>query len=256
MGAGFYSGYMANIPANWQSALGGPVLIGNCCLSIISRTSYGPSVSSFNPESIGTANALVYYDQNHQTMGLYGASGVHPIFNGTTRISGLAFPAGSDSVLFFGSTGVGNYCYGEAAACGDPSNNSKGEHAYPYRMYAWAYNANDLAAVKAGTKQPWEVVPYATWELPLGDVHTGFSGSVGYDSATQKIYLAENCKDTNCKPVIQVFQINNLSGVAVAPSLPNAGRVSSNPWVIVIPAAILVALILFYMDRKKRPNHK
>src|SRR5207244_1118794 len=41
---GFVSGYMAAIPSEWQSSLGGTALTGNCCLSIISRTSYGPAV--------------------------------------------------------------------------------------------------------------------------------------------------------------------------------------------------------------------
>ena len=152
-GVGFHSGYMGSIPVEWQTQFGGPALTGNCCLSIISRTSYGPAVSVFDPESTAqTATSLVHYTQDHQTLGTYGASGVHPAFNGTTRITGVVFPNGTASVLFFGMTGVGNYCYGEAAECNDPSNNSKGEHAYPYKAYVWAYNANDLLAVKNGMR--------------------------------------------------------------------------------------------------------
>ena len=49
LGAGFVSGYLGRIPVEWQSALGGTVLTGNCCLSIISRTSYGPAVSAWTP---------------------------------------------------------------------------------------------------------------------------------------------------------------------------------------------------------------
>ena len=37
-GEGFVSGYMTQIPTEWQSLFGGPALTGNCCLSIISRT--------------------------------------------------------------------------------------------------------------------------------------------------------------------------------------------------------------------------
>jgi len=70
LGAGWYSGYMAPIPSAWQTALGGTALTGNCCLSIISRTSFGPSVSSFTPSAItGTATLLVGYDSAHQTLG-------------------------------------------------------------------------------------------------------------------------------------------------------------------------------------------
>ena len=73
----------------------------------------------------------------------------------------------------------GAYCY-------DPTNSYKGPHAYPYRYQIWAYDLNDFAAVKAGTKQPWDVVPYGVWplELPtpestttLGGVATTRSGS-------------------------------------------------------------------------------
>ena len=56
--AGIVSGYMALIPSEWQSSFGGPALTGNCCLSIISRTSYGPSVSVFNPSDVGVKNPV------------------------------------------------------------------------------------------------------------------------------------------------------------------------------------------------------
>jgi hypothetical protein len=51
--AGIVSGYMADIPPEWQSLFGGPALTGNCCLSIISRTSLGPAASVFNPSPVG-----------------------------------------------------------------------------------------------------------------------------------------------------------------------------------------------------------
>jgi beta-glucanase (GH16 family)/chitodextrinase len=221
MGAGYYSGYMGLVPAEWQAKFGGPAITGNCCLSIISRTSYGPAAFSFNPESSSTsAQPLVYYTGDHQTLGEYGASGKHPMFNGTTRITGVVFPEGTASVLFFGSTGIGNYCYGEGASCGDPSNSSKGEHAYPYRAYVWAYNANDLAAVKAGSKQPWSVTPYATWELSqLGDVGGDFStGGAAYDPATKRIYISKKYGDGD-KPVIYVYEVDN-AGVSEPSSGP------------------------------------
>jgi hypothetical protein len=213
---------MGLVPTEWQTALGGPALVGNCCLSIISRTSYGPAVAAFNPDSLGSAVSLVNYPQAHQTLGLYGASGSHPVFNGTTRISGVIFPPGTASVLFIGSTGIGNYCYGEAAECGgDPVQTYKGDHAYPYRPYVWAYNANDLAAVKAGSKQPWEVVPYATWELTtdLGDVR--YWGTVGaaYDSATKRLYLSESHAAGEL-PLVHVYtlQVGSTTPSLAAPT--------------------------------------
>jgi hypothetical protein len=223
-GAGFYSGYMTTIPSDWQAKLGAPAMTGNCCLSIISRTSYGPSISAWDPENTGAnAQILAAYDQSHQTLGTYGASGSHPVFNGTTRITGVFFPPGTASVLFFGSTGVGNYCYGEAATCGDPSNNWKGEHAYPYQAYIWAYNANDLAAVRAGTKQPYEVTPYATWSLgDFGQVGDDFAtGGAAFDPATGRVYLSEIGGDGD-RPLIRVYQVTSSTPAPTpAPTTPD-----------------------------------
>lgn len=221
MGAGYYSGYMASIPAEWQARFGAPAITGNCCLSIISRTSYGPAAFTYDPEKTTShAQPLVYYTQNNQTLGEYGASGRHPVFNGTTRITGVFFPEGTSSVLFFGSTGVGNYCYGEAAECGDPAGSGKGEHAYPYRAYIWAYNANDLLAVRNGTKQPWSVTPYATWELPaFGNLSPDFStGGAAYDPSTRRLYLSRKYGDGD-RPLIYVYEINNAVEAA-APRPP------------------------------------
>jgi len=228
MGAGFYSGYMAAVPAEWQSKLGGPAVTGNCCLSILSRTSYGPALFSFDPKSTSqTAKALVYYTQAQETLGSYGATGSHPAFNGTTRITGVVIPEGTASVLFFGRTGTGSYCYGTSQECNDPSIDSKGEHAYPYYAYVWAYNANDLAAVKAGTKQPYSITPYATWQLTQigkgGNLQEFDLGGAAYDQATSRIFIHEKHAD-NLQPLIHVYKITNAT-LTSAPMPPTDVKV-------------------------------
>ena len=71
-------------------------------------------------------------------------------------ITGMVFPSGTRTVLFFGKHGMGNYCYGTGGSsggdCFDPDDSSKGIHSYPYRSQVWAYDANDLIAVKNGQK--------------------------------------------------------------------------------------------------------
>ena len=136
------------------------------------------------------------------------------------RITGY-FPSGTSSVLFIGMTGVGNYCYGEAAACNDPSNGSKGEHAYPYRAYVWAYDANDLLAVKNGSKQPWTVTPYQTWELTEPtDIGVDFGiGGAAYDPKTNRIYISR--KPADGSPTIYVYEVTNGTA-AVRPNSPTA----------------------------------
>ena len=75
-GAGFVSGYMTQIPAEWQASFGGPALTGNCCIAIISRSSLGPAVSVFDPEDLGVQNPVpatevLGYPIDHPTLGTW-----------------------------------------------------------------------------------------------------------------------------------------------------------------------------------------
>src|SRR5206468_3120171 len=74
LGAGVVSGYLAEIPVAWRALFGGPALTGNCCLAIISRTSYGPAAFVFDPADLGRADPvparpLVYYPSPHPAIG-------------------------------------------------------------------------------------------------------------------------------------------------------------------------------------------
>ena len=93
----------------------------------------------------------------------------------------------------------------------DPTSNSKGSHAFPYRSQIWAYDLNDLAAVKAGTKKPWEVVPYGVWPLTLPTPEpTMRLGGVGYDAERQLIYVSQLGADPDgysSRPVMHAFRV-------------------------------------------------
>lgn len=266
----YINGWMTKIPSALQSELGGQALAGNGSLSILSRTSYGPAASVFNPADIGTSNPfptnpLLYYDQTHPING-----GTNALWNDTTKMAGITLVDGSRSVLFFGYHGFGPRNYGGFssnpifadecsapdicvtgpkgwAVCADKNNcttgrkgipydthpdcssylnpgsdgcyydptgmGDKGPHAYPYRYQVWAYDANDLTAVKAGAKQPWEVLPYAVWEPPINFNPTHqFGGAAAYDASTGRLYVAQpNGEKYGCcqyLAVIHVFQIN------------------------------------------------
>ena len=117
-------------------------------------------------------------------------------------------PGGSRSVLFFGDTGLGPNCYGTGAECGDTAELAKGDHAPPYVPYVWAYDANELAAVNAGTTAHDALVPYRYWELacPIGPWgRTTFLGGA-YDPATGRIYVAQTRAGGDAS-VIHVYTI-------------------------------------------------
>jgi hypothetical protein len=227
--AGFVDGYFGLVPKAWQAKFGGPVLNGQCCLNIIGRTSWGPSVSTIDPAQIGVAalpqaNPLVYYTQTHPYANAWDVQSL--TWNGSTIIRGVVMPEGSRSVLFFGRHGLGQFCYGPGVPADDPLANTpvgdgstdqycpdnvdsnKGTHAYPYVYMVWAYDANDLAAVKAGTKNPWDALPYAYWQLPLpfAEVGEAVINGATYDPATQRIFVSQRFGDLDY-PVIHVFQV-------------------------------------------------
>jgi hypothetical protein len=228
--AGLLDGYMANVPAAWQALLGGTALTGNCCLSIIGRTSWGPAVFSFTPGDLKDkfpVRPLAYYTMEHPTLG----NGTPPtpnsaLFTLADTIKGVAMPDGHRSVLFFGGHGAGAWCYGNGTAdpaldhkrspdgeiyCYDPANGAKGQHAFPYRNYVWAYDARDLsAAAKPHGKQPWNVIPYATWSLTLPNGVNELAG-VAYDAGRRRIYVAEKgIEQVGCctfLPIIHAFDV-------------------------------------------------
>ncbi len=222
---GFVSGYMTLIPAQWQSAFGGPALTGNCCLSITSYQSNGPSASVFDPRNLGSgtlpAKMVVGYPYGKQ-LGP-GETATNSLYNLSTKIQGIAFPAGTRSVLFFGRHGTGKYCYGESSACGDPSEDYKGNHAYPYKYQVWAYDANELVAVKNGTKSPDSVQPYAVWNFNMPLERTDSQHDIGgaaYDPQTNRIYISQLCTAGSCLPVIHAFKVSVGKAVAI-PAAPS-----------------------------------
>jgi hypothetical protein len=229
-GPGVTGGDMGVIPPEWRAPLGGSALTGLCCVPVISRSSYGPAISVFEPDAVGAQNPvpsrlLLAYPDGHPPLGEWGRS--NPLFNGGTKIGGVAFPAGTRSVLFIGRHGD-NFCYGAGVDCDDPTDGSKGNHAYPYRHQVWAYDANDLLAVKQGTKKPWEVRPYGTWTLSgMADDGSARMASATFDPATRRLYVAATSGSVT--PRVHVYHVTTtvLPAPASQPALSVrlAGRV-------------------------------
>jgi hypothetical protein len=236
--AGFVAGYMTYVPSEWQQQFGGTVLTGLGGVPIISRTSYGPSVTVFNPADMEMYNPvpatmLLAYTEQHPNLGQWeNETNSNPIFNMTSQINGIAFPKGAKSVLFFGSTGFGIPCYGlgtnnmsldrmnvpgetDVVYCYDPASDSKGCHAYPYSAFVWAYYADDLINVANGTFQPWDIYPYKTWklELPYGTEGQSEIGGVAYDSLNNRIFISQK-NAYGASPLVHVFQLDNSNQIS------------------------------------------
>jgi hypothetical protein len=211
IGAGFVSGYMGHIPIAWQNEFGGPALTGQCCIPIISRSSYGPAAFVFDPADLNVNNPLpvtplVYYPDEYP-LAEWNSTG--PLFNGTTTITGIVIPEDKRSVLFIGSHGIGEFCYGTGEDCNDPVNSYQGTHAYPYVYQIWAYDMLDLLDVKNGIADPWEVIPYATWnfDFPITDENKQIGG-VAYDAETDMLYISQLRIDGfDAFPLVHAFKI-------------------------------------------------
>jgi hypothetical protein len=217
---------MTAIPAEWQTAFGGPALAGGGGGAINSLQSWGPAATVFDPAAItGTqpvAGTLVLgYPYGNP---LADTAVGNQLWAQSDVVSGMVFVAGSRSVLFFGTHGLGAYCYGPGGTngeCYDPDNSSKGTHAYPYRSQVWAYDANDLLAVKNGGTPSYRVQPYAVWELSSAFKQVQ---GVGYDPSTQRLYVSEVMGD-GTQPLIHVYQIAGLAAV-VPPLAPTNVRLT------------------------------
>jgi hypothetical protein len=255
---GFVGGYMAHIPDEWQPALGGPALTGIGAIPIISRTSFGPCAWVFDPSDVGEkdpapATMLVGYPAQYPTLGAYGDS-PSLYYNRATEVRGIVFPEGGSSVLFFGrhglgKTGKGDSCYGSGTKdpalhgtevpgtnggtkyCYDPTDGTKGTHAYPYVYRIWAYDAHQFVKVKNGTVnpstgqsfQPWDVIPYAIWDITFPfAVEDAHILGVAYDPSTQRVFISQQAGERygmSPFPLIQVFQLqfSGSGGGSAAP---------------------------------------
>ena len=71
--SGFVAGNMSQVPSEWQAKLGGPAITGQCCIPIMTRTSFGPAAFAFDPSKVGQpkvrATPLLYYPADHATLG-------------------------------------------------------------------------------------------------------------------------------------------------------------------------------------------
>jgi len=229
----FTARWMANVPAVWQAALGGSAISGAGNLSVIATTSHGPAAWAFTPSAIGgtagtvvAAQALFYYDNAHETLGSWSALEPNSVYTQATSYGGFAIIPSSRTLLIWG-THASDPCYGvgtnDPALDGKPFNetfqycydpngvDSEGVHGYPMLYQFWAYDLDDLAAVKAGTKQYYEPIPYAHWNVTLPiDQSSKIAGGMTVDPATGSIYVSQYCGEVvsgYCYPILHKYTV-------------------------------------------------
>ena len=220
VGRRWFSGAMGWIPEEWRDAFGGPAFTTCSQMSINSGYSNGPSFTVFDPADIETESAipgqlLQGYPLGHELEEtVAGESNI--LWNFASSSDGVAFPSGCRTVLHFVRFGAGDYGYGDGTATYpppvgyvyDPADTSKGTHAYPYRYQVQAYDANDLLDVKAGTKLPYELRPYAHWEISLP-----FAGDTAHrltaccDPVSNRIFVVQRTNTWHADPIVHVLQV-------------------------------------------------
>lgn len=200
--AGFAGGWMASIPAAWRPSFGGaPAVTGQCCVSILHRTSAGPSISEFDPAQLGVVDPVparprIAYPSNRTTIGNYdsqwGEKGV--FYHMTTDIAGVALIEKYRTIAFVGRNGTGRNCYGTGEACKDPHDPHQGPHAPPYEVALWLYSLDDVVKAK-NYSQP---VPYAYMPLSLvrSGGHNRLTGA-WFDPTSHRLFVLSQGGDSN-----------------------------------------------------------
>ncbi len=255
--AGFVAGYMTEIPAEWQVALGGSHLLGQSGLSGLLRTSMGPSAFAFDASKIGTSDfqtpkTLTYYPhaadwhagETSQALAFIEPS--HrpgpaivddPLYNWNATVEDVVFAPGTRSVLFFGSIGVDDDTgesfvgYGDSPVYNDYARGHyKGPHSLngEYEYQVWAYDAYDYEKVRNGKLAPWEVQPHDVWTFDFPgmtdlDPAKQIAGTA-FDPVTNRLYVAQQrwgdptSDIPSGTPIVHVFQLAPPADAAASSS--------------------------------------
>lgn len=256
--AGWLSGLLSRIPEEWQPFFGGRLLSsGQCCQSIITRNSYGPALGVFDHTLIGSGGTepyvwkpLVYYPNTHQTLGCWDETIIDPedgpvnvgcqstYFGYTTQIGGSAWINHTRTVVFFGTQGQNEPCYGYGTT--DPelhltphpdgennwcfSNASaagvKANHQEPRGYFVWLYDINDFVDAYNGTVDARLVEPYdgGFFEFPITTTGTRFIGGTDYDPATKRLIVSQ--QDIDVIPCCQSQPLIWFISVSGVPDWP------------------------------------
>jgi hypothetical protein len=205
---GMIKSQLSPVPAVWRPLLGGPALSSAGYTSIISRASYGASVSVFDPANIGTQTPfpitmLLGCPHSVPSCVTYGTPTSND-YNGSELAGGFFIVPETRTLVAIERESSGPTCYGYAtrnqADHGKPYRDQvycysltdplevRGPKGYPYRLVAKLYDLNELADVRQGWKKPWDIRQYATIDLP-GSSAAEYVTSGVYNPVRDQLYL-------------------------------------------------------------------
>lgn len=239
--AAFFSGYMTDIPTEWQPLLGGTHLMGANGANGVTSTSQGPSALIFDANSVSESDdaaaqaALYYYagddgplqDTDFWPWAIQGVVADDPLFNSSSNVRDVVFVPGTRTVLFIGDnainedTGESYFAYGESGDFEDTARGydsgvrSVGGH-YGYQV--WAYDVYDLASVIAGDANAWDIRPHDVWGFDFPNVEGQHQnkelGGAAFDPETGLFYVAQNTGGD--QQIVHVYQFGSDTLVAAS----------------------------------------
>lgn len=219
-GRSYASGWISPIPSNLQSDLGGTHITGwtgSTARAIIHNSNIGPGAFSFNADSdLLNSSTITDIATNELMLNTWGDlvaddSALYSAGQVWTHASecsyGIIIP-GTDTYLCMGMSGghAGGMSYGVPPYGGNQGHYTNIES--DKSAYYWAFDVNDLIAVKAGTKDSGSVIPYAHGVLPVpfqgGGVKRVSGGT--FDEATGTMYLTIFQAGDEWTPVIVAYK--------------------------------------------------
>ena len=224
--------YLFNAPDSFADAYlsGNSLIAGNQREAGALGGSQGPTLYALAPWTDGNppasgqnldALALLYYPENIECVwegdgdiNEHPAPGVcdFPDYRGADHWNGGAWVQSENksAVLIFGRKGMGDNCYGSEETCGaDPCATSSGYHAYPYQPQILFYDPEELKAALAGTKEPWEALPYEIYS-PMTQMIGGECATLGaaaYDRERGLLYVTEREAGPDGETVVHVWKV-------------------------------------------------
>ena len=211
----FHSGkmgaYLFEVPADFSSQhLGGKRLItGFARQAGALGGSQGPTLMAFDADAPSSALDLVWYRQHYPECNWDDYSTCDfPGYRTADSWEGATWvrSAAGDAILVVGQKGLGDNYYGDARE-GDCSG-AKGYHSDPYEGQIRFYDPQDIVSRLQGTKEPWEVLPYATMVLNGVGGWGGCTdpGGMTFDQESGRLYVVHKSGAGNGQPIIHVWQ--------------------------------------------------